>query len=245
MILPVACCGVIAVAAPRLRAVRGGPDLSRILWVGAHPDDEALVAPLLGMACVDGTSDCALLVVTRGENGSDGNVRTQEMVAAAALLRSRLTQWTLPDVMQSVNEQWNRDALVAQIANVIESEHPSIVMTFDPNHGSSCHPAHRVLGSIVADAATISATPLYFVETFYTVESANFVFRDAVNASSMLLTWDVSSTWHFLVDDARTHASQFTPQQVDALTTVPPEQRRVWLMPASAAATARDSVVCR
>ena len=244
MILPVACCSVIAVASPRVRAVRRGPDLSRILWIGAHPDDEALIAPLLGKECVDGTSDCALLVVTRGENGGDGNVRAQEMVAAAALLHARLTQWTLPDVMQSVNEQWNRDALVAAIANVIESERPSTVMTLDPNHGSSCHPAHRALGSIVADAAAMTSTPVYFVETFYTIDSGGFVFRSAVNASSMLLRWDASATWHFLIEDVRAHASQFTAEQVDALATVPLEQRRVWLMPASAAATARYGAIC-
>src|SRR6266849_1264743 len=107
MILPVALCGVTAIASPRVRAVRTGADLSRILWIGAHPDDEALIAPLLGRQCVDGSSSCSLLVLTRGENGDCGlaggcspnlgAVRTMEMESAAALLRSRLIQWSYAD----------------------------------------------------------------------------------------------------------------------------------------------------
>ena len=246
MILPVALCSLTGLAVPRVRSVRGGPDFTRILWIGAHPDDEALIAPLLGKQCVDGLSDCSILVMTRGENGGDGTIRTQEMQSAATLLHSRLTQWTLPDVMQFASNPWNRGALVQQIANVIESERPSIVITFDPNHGSSCHPAHRALASIVVDAAAIASPspPVYFVETFYTVGAGNFIFRNAVTWSAALLTWNASSTWQFLIDDVRAHASQFTSAQVEALAALPYEQKQVWLMPASAAAGAQYNAIC-
>jgi len=256
MILPVAFWSGLAGASPRLRAVRGGPDLSRILWIGAHPDDETLIAPLLGRQCVDGSASCAMLVATRGENGECGlpagcspdlgTVRSMEMQSAAALLHARLIQWSLPDVMQSVETAWPRDALVRQIADVIESERPTIVITFDPNHGSSCHPAHRFLGSIVVEATELvpNRPPAYFVETYYAVESGGFVFRNAVVAAPTITTFDATSTWHFLAEDVRTHQSQFTAAQADALEQLPPEQKRVHLMPASASTTARYDAIC-
>ena len=55
---------LVLVALPlgaRIRAVRP-PE--RILWIGAHPDDEILVSPILGRACVERNVDCAMLVMT-------------------------------------------------------------------------------------------------------------------------------------------------------------------------------------
>lgn len=261
MILPLALWSGLAVAAPRIRAVRGGPDLSRILWIGAHPDDETLIAPLLGGACVDGASACALLVMTRGEDGvcglpggcwpDLGSVRTMEMQSAATLLRATLRQWSFADVMERVETVWSsaaggHDALVRQIADVMEIERPAIVITFDPNHGSSCHPAHAVVGLLVAEAVARIANPpsLYFLETFYTAENGGFVFRNAVASSRMMTTFDTVSAWRFLVDDVRTHASQFTSAQADALDQLPAQQKRVYLMPASASAGAQYNAIC-
>ena len=42
----------------------------RILWIGAHPDDESTIAPILGEACVDQHAICSFLVLTRGESGN-------------------------------------------------------------------------------------------------------------------------------------------------------------------------------
>lgn len=261
MILPVVLWSGLAAASPRIRAARAGPDLSRILWVGAHPDDEALIAPLLGKACVNGTSSCAMLVMTRGENGvcgiaggcfpDLGSVREMEMRFAATLLDSRLTQWSFADVMERVETVWagaagGHDALVNRIVDVIESEEPTVVVTFDPNHGSSCHPAHAVTGALVAEAiARISDPhPLWFVETFYTVDGSGFVFRNAVTTSQTMTTFEAAATWYFLVRDALTHASQFTLEQADALDRLPPEQKRVYLMPAGASGSAQYNAIC-
>src|SRR5213080_4843714 len=84
----------------RIRGIHHPPP-ERILWIGAHPDDEALVAPLLGRACIENGADCSLLVMTRGERGDclfpggcGGDlaaVRSAEMSRAALLFRARLT----------------------------------------------------------------------------------------------------------------------------------------------------------
>src|ERR1051326_6203195 len=106
--------GILVIAAPlaaqKNRAARV-PNLSRILVVTAHPDDESLFAPILGAYC-GVMSECTLLVMTHGENGPCvlaggcgpdlGATRASELTAAAALLHTRLVLWTLPDVMTNV-----------------------------------------------------------------------------------------------------------------------------------------------
>src|SRR5207248_1606521 len=90
--------------AARTRAVRPP---QKILWIGAHPDDEILVAPILGRECVERGAQCALLVMTRGEGGGSTEVRTAEMQRAAELLHATLTHWTFADVMADVDATWS------------------------------------------------------------------------------------------------------------------------------------------
>src|SRR5207244_12091704 len=91
----------------RTRAV-GPPE--RILWIGAHPDDEILISPILGRECVERGAQCALLVMTRGEGGGSGVVRAAEMQRAADMLHATLTHWTFADVMTDVDATWSAEA---------------------------------------------------------------------------------------------------------------------------------------
>src|SRR5205085_12438799 len=123
---------LVLVALPlgaRIRAVRP-PE--RILWIGAHPDDEILVSPILGRACVERNVDCAMLVMTRGEGGGSPDVRSMEMQRAAEMLHATLTHWTLPDVLTDVDATWSaaaggHAALVARIAAEIAAIAPTVI----------------------------------------------------------------------------------------------------------------------
>jgi len=42
----------------------------RVLWIGAHPDDEGYVGPLLEDLCVDRGADCGFVVITDGGKGN-------------------------------------------------------------------------------------------------------------------------------------------------------------------------------
>src|SRR5688572_5966142 len=42
---------------------------ARIMWVGAHPDDEALVGPILARACIALDRPCLMFVFNRGDGG--------------------------------------------------------------------------------------------------------------------------------------------------------------------------------
>ena len=202
-----------------------------ILWIGAHPDDEILVSPILGRACVERGAQCAMLVMTRGEGGGAAEVRSMEMARAAETLHAALTHWTLPDVFGDVDAAWSaaaggHAALVARIASEIAAVSPTLIYTFDPHHGSTCHPAHRALGALVLEAAPPNI-PIYLVET-------TDQFRSAVAEPIVV---DATSTWFYFVRDAQIHASQFPPEQVDMFASLAAEQRRVWLIDSRTRAT--------
>jgi len=225
-------------AVARTRAVRTS---GAILWIGAHPDDEILLAPLLGRQCVERGARCALLVLTQGESGGSAAVRASEMQRAAEMLHATLTLWTFSDVITNVDSTWSgeaggREALLARIAAEIAAAAPAAVYTFDPRHGSTCHPAHRALGALVIEALARmeSPPPLFLVET-------TPAFGSAV-AEPMII--DATAHWSYLIRDAQIHASQFSATQVEALANVPPEQRRVYLIDAKDAARAMYSFTC-
>jgi LmbE family N-acetylglucosaminyl deacetylase len=210
----------------------------RLLWIGAHPDDEALVAPILGAACVEQINDCAILVLT---SGSD--VRSAELQRAGAALHAHVTQWDLPDVFD-VSQWGDRAALVTKLAAFIVAESPARIYTFDPRHGSSCHPAHREAGQLTLDAiATLGAhaPPVILLETLI-VRDAESRITGFAPATTTATAIDATSTWHYLVDDAAIHESQFNAAQIALLQTIPADQRRVWLL--SAGATAPNIASC-
>ncbi len=206
-------------SAGRVRAVASWvPRPQRILVVTAHPDDEILFAPFLASHCIDRGASCAILVLTRGEGGGDPEVRTAEMARAAAMLNLRLTQWSLPDIF----EPWpERESLVRLIGDVIASEHPDMILTFDPAHGSTGHPAHREIGAIVLDTG---AENVWLLETLASIDGDRI--EIGVNAP---FTWAFRGDWDYAVRDAANHASQFTPAQVESLAAIPSERRLVWL----------------
>jgi LmbE family N-acetylglucosaminyl deacetylase len=224
-------------------------DARRILWIGAHPDDELLIAPLLGRHCIEGTSRCSMIVATRGENGpcelpggcSDlGAIREQEMGSAAAFFRASLTQWSLPDVMSDVAIAWGPD-VITRLEQAIAIEHPTVVITFDPRHGSTCHPAHEAIGSLVLDAIArmgTAAPDVFLVETGATLHDR---YRFANALPGQAITIDERATWHYLTDDAAIHASQFSTAILGSLGQTPQSERFLFI---ASAPNAGHSELC-
>jgi LmbE family N-acetylglucosaminyl deacetylase len=231
---------VVAFAAnsdARVRAVASRIDSAKtILVITAHPDDEILIAPLLANRCVRGGASCSILVMTTGNATGLGEVRAGEMTRAAALLNLRLTQWTYPDVLSDVGSVWaseagDRATLVQRIGDVIASEHPDMILTLDPRHGTTCHPAHREVGRLVVETG---AKNVFFIETAARFVGSGFDLWNASPAHAWV--YAANDDWQYAVQLAEIHATQFTAAQVESLRTLPATQRRVWFAPAGATA---------
>jgi LmbE family N-acetylglucosaminyl deacetylase len=225
LVLDMPASGRVRVARPAI--VEGG----RILFIAAHPDDEVVAAPLLASLCVESTSTCSFLVLTRGEAGlcalpfcapDLGTVRELEMQSSAALFRASLTQARLPDVMAGFDTAWVGAREL--IRGAIAFYRPDTVVTFDSLHGTTCHPAHRALGSIVLEAID-TTDRLYFLTTAARFEET---YRFAPG-TTLAMSFDAGPWWEYAVKAAVTHASQFAPEQVDALRATPRGEQRVWL----------------
>jgi LmbE family N-acetylglucosaminyl deacetylase len=225
------------------------------MWVAAHPDDEVLVAPLLGRLCVDERLRCSFLVFTRGEAGRCllpggcrpdlGTTREAEMSRAARLFGASLTVWRLPDGGggEDPTARWDaamggHQRLLGEIQKAIDSAAPDILFTFDPRHGSTCHPDHRAAGRLVIEALEGRSTPaLYFLETV--LKSRNGVpvaFNPAAGVAEGVIGFDAGSTfdgggrslWRFLLDDLAVHRSQFDAAVKAALAAFPSRFRVVY-----------------
>lgn len=228
----------------RSRAVHFTPH-ERILWIAPHPDDESLIAPVLGTKCVSEQASCTLLVMTRGEAGECkipggcgdlGVVRSNEMAAAAGLFHAALVQWSLPDVFDPVLV-WPAN-LVHEVAAIIQSVHPDVIYTFDPAHGSSCHPAHRYAAQVVLQAAGNMRVVL--VETGIDRRAG----IDFVSAAPEAIAYDARGSWHWLIADVKAHQSQFAAEEVDAIASVNPTHRMIWSLDAALAAGAHYTFSC-
>jgi LmbE family N-acetylglucosaminyl deacetylase len=188
-----------------------------VLWIGAHPDDEVLLAPLLGELCVEGRHRCALLVATRGENGvcrlpggchpDLATVRGAELQAAAQLYRARLVQDSLPDVFgpspAAVRDAWmvaagGGEQLLDRLAAAIAAVAPQTVITFDPRHGTTCHNAHRAIGRLALKALQRLADPpvaVFMLESRVRIApgGSRITFSAAAPGDAELLRFDANT----------------------------------------------------
>lgn len=232
-----------AASSARGRAVRHlePPENPRsVLWIAAHPDDEIVAAPLLGKWCRDEQVRCGMLIVTRGEQGGCAlpngcvpdvpTVRASEAGAASQLFNAELILLTLPDGGGAAPPRWSSDE---SIAAYIEAFHPELILTFDPRHGTTCHPDHREVGRIVVDALPrlSYAARLWLLETRVNI-TANPLAISFASATPLADRFDARPWWNAIADDMRRHPSQFAPEWIDAIERVPEEQRAVFTAPA-------------
>lgn len=247
------------------------PGVRSVLWLGAHPDDEVLVAPALAKLCRIERLACHFLVLTRGEAGvclrpegclpNLASVRTAEMQQAAALYGASLTLWTLPDSGGLAG--WNaasggHAALVARLRSFLVASAPDLVLTFDPRHGATCHGDHRAAAELLLEtrAGMVERPVTFLLETRVEVSAvtgaAPFVrYSPAASAAAGAFgypaTPDVGGTpgtWSYSAATARLHRSQFDSATLRALEHLPGDQRVVYLAPADSVLADDNVFVC-
>lgn len=228
-------------AAARSRAVRplsGIPHPRSVLWIGAHPDDEAVAAPLLAAWCRDEHARCGFFVLTRGDLGNClkaggcvpdvATVRASEAGAASQYFGADSITLNLPDGGGINPPNWPAD-ITATVARYIDAFDPELILTFDPRHGTTCHPDHRATAAIVLNAVNSSQRRVYLLET-----------RLRISADPLSIHFDSASPaadrfngdWNAIIEDVQRHPSQFDERWIAAIRNVPLSERFVFIAPA-------------
>lgn len=166
-----------------------------VLWIGAHPDDELYVAPILKEICPQSGVSCHLLVATDGGkwHGSlnpnwtysqVANWRINELYLSASYLNSTVDlihrEDTASNTVIGDLQNWNKslggnqnDAVVLTnlVSAYISQLHPDYIFTFDPRHGVYCQVDHRAVGLMAlasAQQAGFDLSRLFLVESRHT-----------------------------------------------------------------------------
>jgi LmbE family N-acetylglucosaminyl deacetylase len=138
-----------------------------LLVIGAHPDDEVLLAGGTLAACADAGLPTAVVCLTRGEHGpiadptlatraSLGRVRVAELRAACAELG---VGWVKCYRRQDGNLPWSDGAAIArQLAAVLQARRPDAVVTFGED-GLYHHPDHVATYELTVRAARRLSSP--------------------------------------------------------------------------------------
>ena len=168
---------------PLLERLRRG---ERLMFIGAHPDDELAVAPLLARAA--DTTDVMVVCMTNGGGGQNrggtslsqslGEVRAQELDASCRVLgvehtllafqndipveeRLRRRREGSPENPSQVIERWrgNGHDLLEILVEHIRRWKPNVVIGFDPDQGFTSHKEHRAAGSLALAAVQKAGDP--------------------------------------------------------------------------------------
>jgi len=153
----------------------------RILWVGAHPDDESFVGAILARASLRCGCPVHFLVLTRGEGGEFpealqdgrdlGEVRAGELHEVVSRYGGtlELESWfnaSLPvesfPYRHEIAARWAEDAgedPAARIARTIREFRPDVVFTFAPEHGATGHPEHQLASRFTTAGIRLAADP--------------------------------------------------------------------------------------
>jgi LmbE family N-acetylglucosaminyl deacetylase len=249
------------------RAEPAPPPSGRLMFIGAHPDDEVLVAPLLAQFCGNGSTGCTIVSLTRGERGvcllpggcgDLAAIRIAELSRSAEILGARPIWFEFADGPAgdpiAVRQSWaaahgSEQTLITMLAQLIEQQSPHSVITFDPRHGSTCHPDHRAIGSIAAAALRqlgSHAPEAFFLETRVHLSGDGRVrgFAPAVPPMHGFYEMNAISHWSSLLDSVRAHASQFPEATLQSLTTLPEDQRRVYLLSTRSVIRPEEQELC-
>lgn len=241
------------------------PFMGPTLWIGAHPDDEILVSAFLGALCAEREQICTLISATHGEAGvclipggcspSLAAVRELEFQRSAAILRAYPIIGEFRDgsapTPEGVLAIWAAQAggeeiLIQLAVGEIRKSGARFVLTFDPRHGSTCHPDHRAIGALVLRAIErmgADAPALFFIETRLLqspIGDAPSLGRVAPDDASQLVfngdQWApriYGSLWRYVAFVIATHVSQFEQRLAVSLGTAPQPERMLGLLPSA------------
>lgn len=164
------------------------PKHGTVLWIGAHSDDEALVAgSLLAQLSRRGYR---LFVVAMTHGSSDGTEGHEydERLAQTRRQKSQLAcnhyaahgcltldfsqpahyvhrpDWLWKESAGQVEAVWRGAGMPETVRGLMQVLDPVVVLTLDPDHGMYGHPEHKAVARLVAEAAIRQRRPVYAAE---------------------------------------------------------------------------------
>ncbi|MBQ0906497.1 sugar-binding protein [Micromonospora sp. U21] len=181
-----------ALASTAHPAASGAVDLD-VLFVSAHPDDEAGSLATLGQWKEKYGAKAGVVTITRGEGG--GNAVGLEEGPPLGIIREREERTAIGQAgvqnlynldrvdfwytaSAPLSEQiWGHDATLGQIVRVIRTTRPEIIMTMNPSPTPGNHGNHQQAARFAAEAFQGAADPKAFPEQIR--EEGLSVFRAA------------------------------------------------------------------
>ena len=155
----------------------GAVDLD-ILFIGAHPDDEAFNLSTLGQWVEDDGANVGVVTITRGEGG--GNAVGPEEGPELGLIREVEERRAVGkagiggvyyldkvdfyyNVSAPLTESvWGHDSTLARVIRVVRATRPEIVITMDPSPTPGNHGHHQYAARMATEAYYLSGARSVF-----------------------------------------------------------------------------------
>ena len=142
-----------------------GPDVPRVLYLAAHPDDEDV--RLITWLSRSGRAEVAYLSLTRGDGGQNligdelgealGVLRTEELLAArridgARQYFTRAYDFGFSKTSEETYTHWPRDSVLNDVMRVVRAFRPHVIVATFSGTPRDNHGQHQVSGQLARDA---------------------------------------------------------------------------------------------
>lgn len=148
---------------------------SRVLTIGAHPDDED--TPIIAWLARGRHVETAYLSLTRGDGGQNlignelgeplGAIRSQELLAARRIdggrqFFTRAYDFGFSKDAQETYQHWPKDSILGDVVRVVRAFRPQVVVAFFSGTPRDGHGHHQVSGLLAREAYDLSGDTLRF-----------------------------------------------------------------------------------
>jgi LmbE family N-acetylglucosaminyl deacetylase len=138
---------------------------TRVLVIGAHPDDEDTY--LISWLARGKHVETAYLSLTRGEGGQNligndlgyalGQIRTEELLAARRIdgghqYFTRAVDFGFSKSLAEANERWPKDAILKDVVSIVRTFRPHVIVSIWTGTEADGHGHHQYAGVIAKEA---------------------------------------------------------------------------------------------
>jgi LmbE family N-acetylglucosaminyl deacetylase len=153
----------------------GKPEVMRVLWIAAHPDDED--TQLIAWLARGRNVETAYMSLTRGDGGQNlignelgealGVIRTEELLAARRIdgahqYFGRAYDFGFSKTAEETRQHWPQDSLLNDVVKVIRAYRPHIVITTFSGTPRDGHGHHQISAIVARDAYNLAGDTARF-----------------------------------------------------------------------------------